>query len=152
MTGPALPRQSASVAEQLTWLRGQIRLFARDLALAEMLGRIDPAAATDQLGAAADGFAGLLDAKVHDDVIRMAVQAEQLEAAELVRVFMEQLRKRIQFLTRGRATSPELVAAGRAVCARHNVFMPRHVLRALLIDIASGALPYQFQPRRRHVA
>jgi hypothetical protein len=150
MTAPSRPRQSATAAEQVTWLRSQIRLYARDLATQEMFGKLDPAAATDRLGAAADGFAGQLDGHVPDDVIHMAVQAEQLEAAEAVRAFSEQLRKRLHFLVRERAPSPEVWAAASAICERHRIYMPDWALRDVLVGIVVAVQP--FHGRRRYVA
>jgi hypothetical protein len=141
------PKEAATATERLKWLRAQIRLFARDLAMLEMFGGVNPDGAEDQLGLVADGFADLIG--IPDDVVRMAVVAEQQDAAALIAKCADQLHRRVFLLGREHAPGREILAAAESICERLGVFMPAPLMLDRVRAIARQAAAPR---RRRHAA
>lgn len=134
---PAKPRETASAGERVEWLRDQIRLYARDLAVLEVFRFLEPEKATTELLLAADGFADQIGAT--DDVIQAAVEAEQQVSAAIMRRMMEQLRRRVFSLGREKAPGHEVMAAAEKVCEQHGIYVPTDVLTHRCRGIAIAA-------------
>lgn len=147
LLNPPRPREKATANEQLNWLREQIRLYARDMAILEVLAHFPSDKAEVQLALVADGFADIIAAS--DDVIRMAIAAEQGEAHELIKGFSDQFHRRVFYLAREHAPGNEMIAAGEIIAQRLGLFVPDQVLFNRVVEIGAEA---SMPRRRRRVA
>lgn len=145
--GP-LPARAADSPRRIAFIRGKVRLYARDLALQQLAGLpfefSEDHTALEVVLHAAVGIAEQCGLPWLDGIA--AGQAEMADATTYARDFVDHLRRVVFPMARDRRPGDVILGAAEQVNERHGGHMPSEALHQACRKIAHGAAP---TPRRR---
>lgn len=139
-TGEAVTPQ-----QRMTWIREQVRLYARELAVDYVL---DPEGGIGGHGEYADaeeaeafsatvGFG--LQCKATAQEITTAARVEWVDAVNRVNDCLDHLRRRVSPMCRAQLPQDPIITAAKSVCAHHGIYIADELLMPALLKVWNAA-------------